>query len=132
MGAGVAAVNVSSKYPPVPSIQRLAEYWWDGATEPWYGDVGAVRWQDYVYAYGHANNSAYVYLTRVAWQNATDLGCYEYWNGETWQSERLYNVGEKEGVFWQINQGQVIWSNHYNCFLFVYCGQLSSPSKVCS
>lgn len=121
MGAGVATVTLSQDSPPVPQVNRLSEYWWDGETEPWYGDVGAIRSGDHIYAYGHAKSTPYVYVARVPWDKATDLACYEYWNGETWQTERLYNVNEKEGVFWQVNQGQVVWSNYYGCFMFVYC-----------
>jgi hypothetical protein len=122
LGAGVASVNVTPTHPPIPAAQRLSQYWWDGDTEPWYGDVGAIRSGDYIYAYGHAKTTPYVYLARVLWQNATDLSCYEYWNGDCWQTDRLSSPGEKEGVFWQINQGQVIYSNYYRCFVFVYCG----------
>ena len=125
LGAGIGIVSLSDTYPYTPFVQRLGpgQYWWDGSCEPWYGDVGAMRHTDgFIYAYGHAKDVAWVYLTRVAWQNATDLACYEYWNGTCWQSERLYNPGEKQGVFWQVNQGQVIWSPFYECFLFIYCG----------
>lgn len=122
LGAGVASVNVTATYPPIPTTQRLSQYWWDGETEPWYGDVGAIRSGDYIYAYGHTESTPYVYLARVPWQSATDLFCYEYWNGNCWQTDRLYNPGETEGVFWQINQGQVIYSHYYDCFMFVYSG----------
>ena len=104
-GAGVATISMSDSYPPVPSCTRLPgqQYWWDGQCEPWYGDVGSIKANNgYIYAYGHAKGLPWVYLTRVPWSSATDLSCYEYWNGETWQNERLYNMGEKEGVFWQI------------------------------
>jgi hypothetical protein len=127
MGAGVASITIDeSEYPPVPHLQRLPpQFWWDAKSEPWYGDICALRWNDYVYAYGHGiEGNPYVYLTRVPVVEATNLECYEYWNGDSWQSERLDGtaVGEKEGVFWQINQGQVIWSTHFTCFLLVYCG----------
>ena len=130
MGAGVAAVQLSLQNPPKADIHRLSQYWWDGETEPWYGDVGALRWNGYIYAYGHAKDSPFVYLARVRWEEATKLECYEYWNGETWQTERLRtkDLGEKEGVFWQINQGQVIWSPHFQSFLFVYCGKYQGPA----
>lgn len=128
VGAGVATINMSKDYPPIPHVKRLSEYWWDGETEPWYGDVGAIRSGDYIYAYGHAKATPYVYVARVPWEDATNLSCYEYWNGVTWQTERLSDFGEKEGVFWQINQGQVVWSNYYNCFIFVYCGQSLDPT----
>ncbi|KIV80939.1 hypothetical protein PV11_08404 [Exophiala sideris] len=125
VGAGVATVNLdTSVYPPTPSIQRLAKYWWDATCEPWYGDICALRSEGHIYAYGHGGEgNPYVYLTRVPVENATDLSCYEYWNGEGWQPERLQtkSLGEKESMFWQINQGQVVWSNHFGCFIFVYC-----------
>ena len=46
-------------------MSRLAEYWWDGETEPWYEDVGAIRSGDHIYAYGHAKSTPYVYVARV-------------------------------------------------------------------
>lgn len=142
IGAGIATISVSDTYPPIPSLTRLPgqQYWWDASCEPWYGDVGSIYASDgYIYAYGHAQDLPWVYLTRVPLQNATSLSFYEYWNGENWQSERLYDMGEKEGVFWQIkyapncknhtgeftdprrSQGQVVWSAYYSCYLFVYC-----------
>ena len=127
MGAGVASVTLdTSEYPPIPQIRRLhPQYWWDAKTEPWYGDICALRWNNYIYAYGHGvDGNPWVYLTRVRVEEATNVDCYEYWNGKTWQSDRLNGttIGDKESVFWQINQGQVIWSNYFDCFLFVYCG----------
>lgn len=122
VGAGVATVKLTGDHPSMPEVQRLSEYWWNGEVEPWYGDVGAIRAGDHIYAYGHTKSTPYVYVARVRWEQATELSAYEYWNGETWQKQRLYKFGEKEGVFWQINQGQVIWSNYYNCYMFVYSG----------
>ena len=134
MGAGVASVSLdTSAYPPVPYIQRLPpQFWWDATCEPWYGDVCALRWNNYIYAYGHGiEGNPWVYLTRVRVEDAANVECYEYWNGDTWQSERLDGkaIGDEESVFWQINQGQVIWSNYFGCFLFIYCGK---PPLTCS
>ena len=134
MGAGVASITLdTSAYPPVPQIQRLPpQYWWDATCEPWYGDLGALRSNGYIYAYGHGpEGNPWVYLTRVRADEAIDATCYEYWNGETWQGDRLNGktIGEKESVFWQINQGQVIWSNYFGCFLFVYCGTSTLQSS---
>jgi hypothetical protein len=116
------------------TVNRLSQYWWDGDTEPWYGDVGAIRTNGYIYAYGHAKGNDWVYLTRVNDKKATDLSAYEYWNGEGWQKERLHSkdLSEKESVFWKINQGQVIWSNYHKCYLFVYCGKLSGHCRIWS
>lgn len=132
MGAGVASVTLdTSQDPPVPRIQRLPpQFWWDATAEPWYGDVCALRWNGFIYAYGHGiEGNPWVYLTRVRAGDATDVNCYEYWNGDGWQAERLdgTSVGDKESVFWQINQGQVVWSNYMGCFVFVYCGMFQLP-----
>ena len=80
-GAGVATVSLSDAYPPVPKVTRLDRLWWDGDTEPWYGDVCALRHGEYIYGYGHAKDDPFVYLTRVHWQSATWKDCYQYWMG---------------------------------------------------
>jgi len=138
IGAGVAMVHLKHHtYPPKPFIKRLGQYWWDAKTEPWYGDICAICWKGYVYAFGHGGvENPWVYLTRVRHNEATYLECYEYWNGIDWQQERLNSaaLGEAESVFWQINQGQVVWSNYFGCLVFVYCGRsgcsiLSSNSE---
>ncbi|KIW39404.1 uncharacterized protein PV06_09174 [Exophiala oligosperma] len=127
VGAGVATVHVdTSRYPLAPHIRRLARFWWDASQEPWYGDVCALRHDGFVYAYGHgghADQNPWVYVARARLHEATNLDCYEYWNGEGWQAERLMtkDLGEKESVFWQINQGQVVWNGYLGCFIFVYC-----------
>lgn len=127
MGAGVATVHMKTHtYPPRPSIKRLGQYWWDATNEPWYGDVCALRWRRHVYAYGHGgSDNPWVYLTRVQHDDATHLECYEYWNGTDWQKDRLTTatLSEVESVFWQINQGQVVWSRYFGCLIFIYCGK---------
>ncbi|KAL9616631.1 MAG: hypothetical protein Q9160_008514 [Pyrenula sp. 1 TL-2023] len=123
IGAGVANVTItqpSNSTYPVPKATRLSEYWWDAKKVPWYGDVGAIKAGDYIYSYGHAESNPWVYVARVPTEHAFELSEYEYWNGENWQKELLTDFGEKESVFWQVNQGQVIWSNYYGCFVFVY------------
>ena len=126
IGAGVAVVKVL-KDPeggtPTVTAHRIGNYWWDGAKEPWYGDCAVCRSGDYIYAYGHAKDLPWTYLARVHYDHATKLEAYEYWNGTDWQKERLYNMGEKESVFWQTHQGQVIWSEFYKCFVFIFCGR---------
>lgn len=68
-------------------------------------------------------DNPWIYLTRVHMSHALDVNMYEYWNGSTWQNERLdgSTLGEKEAVFWKIQQGQIIWSNYYRCLLFICC-----------
>ena len=108
---------------PTPMCKRLNKFWWNGEEEPWYGDVCCLRAGEYIYAYGHAKDNPWVYLTRVDVEHATTLDAYEYWNGEQWQQERLCSTdfNEKQSVFWQINQGQIYWSRFHNCFIFIYC-----------
>ena len=38
------------------------------------------------------------YVARPPLAQATELSAYEYWNGASWQTERLTNVGEKESI----------------------------------
>ena len=79
--------------------------------------------EGYIYAYGHAKDSYYVYLARAPAEQVLELDAYEYWNGDDWQLERLQrdSLSEKEGVFWMAQQGQVVWSRYHGCFIFVYC-----------
>lgn len=128
-GAGVASVTLSASKNVTTS--RLAEYWWDGrAGEPWYGDIGAYSDGNYVYGYGHGNNSMYAYMTRApvaGWKNVTN---YQYWNGanSTWQSARLFHPttaqsmqwNSAEGAVWAVDQGQMIWSPYYKKVVWVY------------
>ncbi|KAI9739943.1 MAG: hypothetical protein M1818_004999 [Claussenomyces sp. TS43310] len=120
-GAGVATVTLSADNSPVPNATRLADYWWEAGTEPTYGDVAALKGNDdYFYAYGHYDGNAGVYLTKVPIDGATDLNQYQYWNGQSWQDDRLMNPSLNMSVGWEINQGQVNWSNYYNCYVFIY------------
>lgn len=119
IGAGVANITFDGA---TPVATRLSEYWWDGKTEPWYGDVCAFGDGDYVYAYGHGPTGNYTFVTRALKKEATDLNSYEYWNGATWQTDRLTNPTSAGSVFWQADQGQVIFSKYYNAYMFVYTG----------
>ena len=60
------------------------------------------------------------YVARLPLAQATELSAYEYWNGASWQTERLTNVGEKEFIQ-DVNQGQVYWSAYYGCYVFTNC-----------
>ena len=63
---------------------RTRSYWWDAATEPYYGVNSA--WLDsqgsYIYAMGPANTTVaggdWQYMTRVPVQQAATLSSYEY------------------------------------------------------
>jgi hypothetical protein len=128
IGAGVAIITMEGKK---PKARRISEYWWDSKTEPFYGDVCALRAGDHIYAYGHGpNGSPFVHVCRVHHLSATDLTAYEYWNGKTWQKERLHNPGETGKIFWQVQQGQVIWSNYYDCFMFVFSSKLNHFTRT--
>ncbi|MBA7489676.1 hypothetical protein ES702_00210 [subsurface metagenome] len=138
LGAGIAKVSFdpsTTKHHPIPTVSRQGKFWWDAENEPWYGDICALRSGSHIYAYGHAKDSPYIYLARVNAADALYLNAYEYWNGEGWQSERLTKdeFGEKQSVFWQINQGQIYYSKFHGCFVFVYCDNFwSCQVLVCS
>ena len=103
LGAGVAEVTIdeSAGY-AIPRARRLSRFWWDAETEPWYGDCGVLKVDNHIYAYGHAKDNPWVFLTRVTADRAFDLEAYEYWNGENWQKERLRpdQLTDKEKIFW--------------------------------
>lgn len=135
LGAGIAEISLdTSGAVPVVNANRLCKYWWDGETEPWYGDVCALQAGEYVYAYGHVKDNPWVYLTRARLDQATELGSYEYWNGIDWQSEPLKReeLGEKQSVFWQVNQGQIYFSKYHNCFIFIHCDNFWSCQVLVS
>lgn len=135
LGAGLAEVSLdTSGDVPTVHANRLSKYWWDAETEPWYGDVAALKAGDFIYAYGHAKDNPWVYLARVKVEKATDLAAYEYWNGTDWQSERLRReeLNEKQSVFWQINQGQIYFSEYHNCFVFIHCDNFWSCQVLVS
>lgn len=136
IGAGLAAVSLSDTDTshPKPTIKRLHKYLWDATTEPWYGDVCSLKAGSHIYAYGHAKDSPFVFLSRAPLDHATELDAYEYWNGESWQPDRpkTADLGDKQRVFWQVNQGQVMWSEYHQCFLFVYCDNFWSCQVLVS
>jgi hypothetical protein len=121
IGAGVASVVMKNG---VPQATRLAEYWWNGATEAHYGDVAVMRNGSYIYAYGNSpTGDGYIYVNRVYYTKATRLEAYQYWNGTDWQNDRLYNPTKKAAIFWKFGQGSMSWNSHLNKFLFVYSGE---------
>lgn len=124
-GAGVAEVSIQPDHTgrPIPHARRLNKWLWDGQKEPWYGDVCAVDFQGHIYALGHKTDSPFMYIARVPRTEPFNIDAYEYWNGTSWQRERLDGpaLGEKESIMWQCGQGQVFWSEFHNRLLFVYC-----------
>lgn len=108
-GAGVAEVRLSHhRHSVVPVARRLSKKWWN-EDEPRYGDICALRFDGYIYAYGHGPDNDWIYVARAPITQAFDLAAYEYWDGACWQPDRLYksSIGEKESVFWKIQQGQI-------------------------
>ncbi|KAI0846353.1 hypothetical protein F5Y00DRAFT_272011 [Daldinia vernicosa] len=132
-GAGVAKVELINGEPTV--TQRFGDngYWWPSNNTPRYGDVAAFRdpRSEYVYAWGGAPTSVadsttdaqYVYLLRVKAADAYDLDRYEYWWGPDsgWKTgQPLTEFGARTAVAWLIGQGQIVWSEFYECYIFVH------------
>lgn len=121
----------------VPSVtQRFGDngYWWPGASNPGYGNVAAYRDvnSDYIYALGWSPTSIstnvdeeYVYMVRVHAADAFDLSKYEYWHGRAtgWSSQQLTTFNAETAVMWGVGQGQIVYSNFYNCYFFVHLGE---------
>jgi len=140
-GAGVARVQVIDGTPTV--IERLdmnnTGYWWPSDKHARYGDVAAYRdvHSDYIYALGGAPNfvtswpeNQYVYQVRVKASQAWDLSAYEYWWGRSigWSSRPLSTFNAETAVMWGVGQGQIVWSNYFECYIFVHLG-MSFPGS---
>ncbi|KAI0449360.1 hypothetical protein F5B21DRAFT_50732 [Xylaria acuta] len=130
-GAGVAKVEIANGEPSV--TQRFGDngWWWDSTNTPRYGDVAALRdpKSDYIYAWGGPPTSVtdyagsqYVYMARVNAADAFDLSKYEYWwgRGQGWKPDVLTTFTSDTAVFWGTGQGQVVWSDFYQAYIFVH------------
>lgn len=98
----------------------LLAQWWDAeAGEPYYGDHGAVLGPDgYIYALGGAGGAGnMLFLTRVLQASGDDLGSYEYWDGTSFTSSRLYNPSANQSVL-DNGQGSIIYSPFYEKYLY--------------
>ncbi|KAI0022934.1 hypothetical protein F4780DRAFT_150359 [Xylariomycetidae sp. FL0641] len=136
-GAGVAKVEVLDGEPTVTARYGDAGYWWPAENTARYGDIAAFRdtRSEYIYAWGGPPSSVtdypdtqYVYLARVIAADAYDLSKYEYWHGQAdqWQSEPLATFTPDTAVMWNTGQGQVLWSDYWNCYIFVHLGPLTT------
>ena len=108
-------------------------HWWPCDSHARYGDVAAyhdVR-TNYIYALGGAPNFAtswpdnqYVYQVRVKASQAYDRNAYEYWWGRSigWRSKPLSTFNATTAVMWGVGQGQIVWSNYFECYIFVHLG----------
>ena len=135
VGAGVAKVELVPGANNITVSERMGEkgIWWPSDTNPRYGDVTAYRdtRSDYIYLLGGAPNSkdyltmALVYQARVPARDAFDLSKYEYWHGRFggWKSERLSTFNKETAVMWNSGQGQMLWNEHLQCYMFVHTSE---------
>jgi hypothetical protein len=137
----VAKVDVINGVPTVTQRMGTDGYFWDTVNHPRYGDVMAYRDEnsDYIYAIGGAPSSqsgwidqSYAYQVRVHAADAFDLSKYEYWHGRAqgWSTSPLTTFNAETAVFWNVGQGQMLYSKYYNCYIFVHTSKHSqlSPS----
>lgn len=131
-GAGVAKVEVINGTPTV--TQRFGDngYWWSAESNPSYGDIATYHdvGANYIYAWGYPPTSitkriGYVYMVRVNTTDVYDLSKYQYWHGRAagWSSTQLTTFNAETAVMRGVGQGQVIYSNFYNCYIFVHLGE---------
>ena len=105
--------------PPLLTLRILG----NSSVNPNYGDFTAVRGHDdnFIYSFGHFSD--WIYVARVPADQATQFTAYTYWDGETWASQPLENPGSDQRIFWQVNSGQIIWSEYYQAYLAIYAGK---------
>lgn len=107
---------------------------WPVKSSPRYGDQAAYRdvKTDYIYAWGGSPSSVtswpdnqYVYQVRVHASKVFDLTGYEYWHGRAggWSTSPLTDFNSNTAVMWGVGQGQVVYSNFYNCYIYVHMGK---------
>lgn len=70
-------------------------------------------------------------MVRVKASEAFDLSKYEYWWGlqKGWKAERLTTFTSETATLWGTGQGQIVWNELYQCYIFVHLGE-SPPSCV--
>ena len=132
-GAGIAQVQMLFDNIAVSKRYGDNGYWWDANTTPHYGDIAAYQDEkgEYTYILGNPPNSqsgfpagSYHYQARVKSSAAFDLTQYEYWWGRAqgWKSDVLTEFTSETAVMWNAGQGQMLYSNHFNCYMFVHIG----------
>ncbi|WYZ41146.1 hypothetical protein EsH8_V_000041 [Colletotrichum jinshuiense] len=133
VGAGIAKVSVINGTPTVTKRHGERGYWWPAKTDARYGDQAAFRdpRSEYIYAWGGPPTyvtdwvqAGYAYLVRVRAGEAFDLAKYQYWWGrqQGWRAERLTTFTAETAAVWGVGQGQVVWNEFYQCYIFVHLG----------
>ena len=104
-------------------------WWWDANSNPHYGDVAAYQDEksSYIYILGNPPNGesdSYVYQARVNAADAFDMTQYEYWWGrdQGWKSDVLTTFNSETAVMWGVGQGQMMWNDHFQTYLYVHMG----------
>lgn len=131
--AGIGKVQIQDGSPRM--IQRLGDQGWvwdTNQTAKW-GDISAYRDErsEYIYVLGHPPQgrqwpeSEYVYQARVKAHDAFDLSKYEYWWGrqQGWKNQLLNTFNPETAVMWGVGQGSMVYSNLYNCYIYVHLGK---------
>ncbi|KAJ6437228.1 conserved secreted protein [Purpureocillium lavendulum] len=128
--AGIARVQIIDGAPTV--TERIGKGWWDTENNAKYGDIATYRDvnSEYIYVLGHPPKahdkqwleSQYVYQARVKAREAFDLDKYEYWWGRQkgWSRDRLTTFTPETAVMWGVGQGQIVYSNYFQAYLYVH------------
>lgn len=115
--------------------------WWLADNNARYGDIAAYRDErsDWIYILGGPPTTAdnyltqnYVYQARVNFREAFDLSKYEYWHGREagWSSTRLTDFNSETAVMWNVGQGQIVWSEYLQCYIFVHTGKQATHKPL--
>ncbi|GAP92754.1 putative conserved secreted protein [Rosellinia necatrix] len=133
IGAGIAKIEIVNNEPTV--TQRLGNngWWWDSTKVARYGDQATFKdpKSDYIYTWGGPPTyitdyagSQYAYMARVHAADAFDLSKYEYFWGRSqgWKRDVLTTFSTDTAVMWGAGQGQFVWSDFYQVYIYVHIG----------
>ncbi|KAF2164931.1 hypothetical protein M409DRAFT_24833 [Zasmidium cellare ATCC 36951] len=123
---GVALVQTAASGQQ-PTCSVLYGFW-DTTKEPMWGSIGAVGPQSdgYIYVFGTLDasqnpqaTSSDMYVARVLPGNVGSLNSYQYWNGASFQSQRITSGYSTASVLKDVSPGSVRYNSYYKSYIAI-------------